>query len=155
MKLPLHLPGEEVVVFDPDQLEAAIDKGPPVTKLTAYFDLCKTDPEAGTVRYVDVPKKYTWDAKTKSWKQRKRAMKGANTSLGEKSPTIGRIPVINLNPKQQDLFFLRMLLHHVPGCTSFEYLKTVNGHQFDTFREACLALGLLNDDREIDKVCFI
>ncbi len=31
---------------------------------------------------------------------------------------------------------------------SYEDLQTVNGTVYDTFHEACVALGLLEDDRE-------
>ena len=41
-----------------------------------------------------------------------------------------------------------MLLTAVPGATSFEYLRTVDGVLHPTFKEACQQLGLLNDDAE-------
>ncbi|XP_072025234.1 ATP-dependent DNA helicase pif1-like [Amphiura filiformis] len=65
---------------------------------------------------------------------------------------IGRIPVISLNAHQSELYFLRMLLHHQPGATSFADLKTVEDKEHATFQAACLKLGLLEDDTEIDKV---
>ena len=45
-------------------------------------------------------------------------------------------------------FFLRLLLWHVKGAISFEDLRTVDGKNFNTFREACSQLGLLKDDIE-------
>src|SRR5258706_8891956 len=44
--------------------------------------------------------------------------------------------------------FLRMLLTHVRGPTSFEALRTVNDVAHPTFQAACLALGLLGNDEE-------
>jgi len=41
-------------------------------------------------------------------------------------------------------------LHTVPGPTSFNQLKTVNGQCYLTFQSACLALGLLEDDKHWD-----
>ena len=41
-----------------------------------------------------------------------------------------------------------MLLTQVPGATSFEFLRTVDTVVHDTFRAACHARGLLDDDRE-------
>ncbi|KAL4103830.1 hypothetical protein QTP88_019165 [Uroleucon formosanum] len=38
----------------------------------------------------------------------------------------------------------------VPGPTSFNQLKTVNGQCYLTFQSACLALGLLEDDKHWD-----
>ena len=42
-----------------------------------------------------------------------------------------------------------MLLHHKAGATSYEDLRTVDGHIHETFQGACLQLGLITDDREI------
>lgn len=39
-----------------------------------------------------------------------------------------------------------MLLHHVRGPTSFEYLKPVNGVIKETYQAACHARGLLEND---------
>ena len=41
-----------------------------------------------------------------------------------------------------------MILHHVPGATSFEDLRTVNEIVLPTYQEACRMRGLLHDDRE-------
>ena len=51
-------------------------------------------------------------------------------------------------PSEGERFFLRILLLHIRGATSYEHLKTVSGVICDTFREACLELGLLADDVE-------
>ena len=45
-----------------------------------------------------------------------------------------------------ELFCLRCLLKHVPGATSFKNLLTVNGIIYPTYRAACIALELLEDD---------
>ena len=41
-----------------------------------------------------------------------------------------------------------MLLYQIPGATSFESLKTVDGVICDTFQESCFRMGLLEDDTE-------
>jgi len=41
-----------------------------------------------------------------------------------------------------------MLLHIVQGATSFEDLRIVDGILYSTFKEACLARGLLDDTNE-------
>ncbi|KAL4392103.1 hypothetical protein AHAS_Ahas03G0311600 [Arachis hypogaea] len=43
---------------------------------------------------------------------------------------------------------MRLLLNVQRGCTSFKSIRTVNGTTYDTFQEACSALGLLTDDNE-------
>ncbi|XP_025647859.1 uncharacterized protein [Arachis hypogaea] len=45
-------------------------------------------------------------------------------------------------------YYLRLLLNIQKGCTSFEDLRTVDGVAHSSFKEACYALGLLQDDKE-------
>ena len=58
------------------------------------------------------------------------------------SDMIGRIPVISINCHNKEKYFLRMLLHHVKGPTSFEDLRTVNRELYETNQQACINLGL-------------
>lgn len=51
-----------------------------------------------------------------------------------------------INPRQGECFYLRLLLTHVRGPQSFNDLRIVNGDLCSTFHEACLNLGLLEDD---------
>jgi hypothetical protein len=63
---------------------------------------------------------------------------------------IGRIYFCG--PKAGERYYLRLLLHHVTGAKSWEELRTVPGQEqpFETFREACLARGLLESDEQWD-----
>ncbi len=51
-----------------------------------------------------------------------------------------------VSPTAGERFHLRTLLTVVKGPTSFENLRTINGIEFPTFRDACIHLGLLEDD---------
>jgi len=62
--------------------------------------------------------------------------------------TLGRLYTVH--PKQRECFFLRLLLVNVPGPTSFQYLRKVNGTLYDTFFDACRELHLLVDDNHWD-----
>ena len=53
-------------------------------------------------------------------------------------------------PPGTEQFYLRMLLNHVRGPTSFNDLKTHNGTEYPTFKEAALAKGLLHNDAEYE-----
>ncbi|CAE1140668.1 unnamed protein product [Acanthosepion pharaonis] len=66
----------------------------------------------------------------------------------KKDATLGR--VFTVPPSRQECFYLRLLLHEVSGPTSYNNLRTVNGVLCDTFRKACLRLGLLEDDSQWD-----
>jgi len=44
-----------------------------------------------------------------------------------------------------------MLLNCVKGATSYKHLQTVDGKVHDTFKDACIAMGLLANDDEWDQ----
>jgi hypothetical protein len=54
------------------------------------------------------------------------------------------------HPAEGDRYYLRVLLSHVRGATSFDHLKTVNGKLCGSFREACELLGLIEHDKTLD-----
>jgi hypothetical protein len=53
-----------------------------------------------------------------------------------------------IDPRNIELFHLRLLLLRIPSPTSFKYLRTINGQEFETYREAAIALGLCIDAEE-------
>jgi len=55
-----------------------------------------------------------------------------------------------IHPNNPECFYLRILLHNVRGPTSFKNLKSVDGIEYDTYREACQKLGLLKHDKHWD-----
>lgn len=55
------------------------------------------------------------------------------------------------NPNEGERYYLRLLLGHIRGPTSYEHLRTVKGIIYSTFREAVVANGLLQVDRSNDK----
>jgi hypothetical protein len=52
------------------------------------------------------------------------------------------------HPRSGERYYLRMLLNCVKGATSYEHLQTVDGREHDTFKDACITMGLLIDDNE-------
>ncbi|KAF0290947.1 hypothetical protein FJT64_010897 [Amphibalanus amphitrite] len=139
--LKLVVEGETLIFFQPGEERQAVAGEPRHTQLTAWMTYNRAsageDPECLRVLYPDFPQKYRWDAGQKRWHQR-RHMQAA--------PTIGR--VVSLTPRHGDVFYLRVLLHHVPGATTFAELRTVDGQVCDTHQEACRRRGLLQDDQE-------
>ncbi|CAF1134951.1 unnamed protein product, partial [Didymodactylos carnosus] len=53
--------------------------------------------------------------------------------------------------KDEERFYLRLLLLHVRGATSFESIRTFTGTVYPTFKEAASARGLLESDEEWDR----
>ncbi|CAG8467363.1 37095_t:CDS:2 [Racocetra persica] len=61
-------------------------------------------------------------------------------------PAIGRLYMVQ--PSEEERYYLRTLLTCMKGATGFDYLKTVNEYLCTSFKEACICLGLLQDDTE-------
>jgi hypothetical protein len=59
---------------------------------------------------------------------------------------IGRFYYVN--PMKGERFYLRMLLIIVKGAQSYDDIKAYKGIIYNTFKEACAARGLLNNDNE-------
>jgi len=136
-RLDIHLPLEQPVVFnEDDNIEEVLDRNE-MTKLNAYFKLNRDDPNALDLLYTDIPYHYSWQP-NKTWKRR----------------VISRPNIVSrmyyVCPKERERFYLRLLLLHVKGAKSFNYLKLYDNHLFDTFEESCRARGLLIDDTEWD-----
>lgn len=123
IRLQLHLPREHSVIFDPDANLAEIVNDPRLqrTTLTEYFTANEMFEEARELPYYKFPLNFTWNAKIRKWTHRVRDSK-----------CIGR--VYFCGPKAGERYYLRLLLHHRVGATSFENLRTVNNITYDTFR---------------------
>ncbi|XP_076882159.1 uncharacterized protein LOC143530529 [Bidens hawaiensis] len=106
------------------------------TTLTAWLHNNNHDSSGHHLRYIDYVTEYSWKPQSRSWVRR---------SL-DTEPTIGRL--IYIHPSSGETFYLRMLLGYQKGCQSYACIRTVNGHCYPTFRQACEILGLLGDDKE-------
>ncbi|XP_057292987.1 uncharacterized protein LOC130621642 [Hydractinia symbiolongicarpus] len=113
-----------------EALDRAADQA---IKLTAWFVLNAENHDAPQYMYPDIPLHFVFN-KNKVWKPRQRGH----------GKIVSRM--YSVSPRAGELFYLRMLLLHTPGATSFEDLRTVNGNVAETFRDACLLRGLLQDD---------
>ena len=52
------------------------------------------------------------------------------------------------HPTSGECFYLHLLLTVVKGATSWDDLYSYEGIRYPSFREACIAHGLLEDDHE-------
>ena len=59
--------------------------------------------------------------------------------------------IYTVHPPNDECFYLRLLLVNVPGPTSFQFLRKVDGELCATYREACQRLHLLEDDVHWDR----
>lgn len=144
--LQIHLPNQQRIVFDPSAnaehiLEYGENKD---TALTAFFKANQLPGDVGdlarTLTYQEFPNHFIIqddnnNPGSKIWQRRQR-----NTFA------LGRM--IYVGPTAGEKFHLRMLLLVVRGPQSFDDLKTVDGEICQTFHEACVRRGLLEDDGE-------
>lgn len=144
--LTVHLEnGQRVYFRNADQVQAMLRANdPPNSTLTAFFHLCRTDPFARTLRYYEVPTYYTWVRASKTWRRRVQGISVDGWPGDVRSAAIGR--VYTVHPSQDECFFLRILLMKVRGPTWFDSLKEFEGETYQTYRLACIARGLLDDD---------
>ncbi|KAG3093268.1 hypothetical protein PI124_g10683 [Phytophthora idaei] len=56
--------------------------------------------------------------------------------------------MIHVSPRDMQRFYMRVLLCHRKGPTSFENLRAVDGVTYDSYREAALHAGYLEDDSQ-------
>ncbi|XP_047962051.1 uncharacterized protein LOC125206878 [Salvia hispanica] len=133
-RLSFHLPNEQYVVFeDSEPLERVVNRNTVrESQFLAWMETNKKFVEGRNLTYAEFPTKFVWN--TDTWTLRKQRY------------SIGRL--FYVPPGSGDMYYLRCLLNVVRGATSYEDIKCVNGIQYATFRDACYALGLLDDDRE-------
>ena len=167
-RLPVHLENEQHTVFEEGHLEAAVAAGPRETGLTAFFDLnagVGVTPEdaslARTLLYHDIPQHFRYEKGC--WKRRKHAVPTTvDKAWGSSKPIIGRMH--NMPVREIEKYALRILLLHIKGPTCFEDLRKVqelvtnddgteqeNEVVYETFKEAAIRRGLLDDDKEWDR----
>jgi hypothetical protein len=137
--LPVHLEnGQRVYFTDDTAADVVAAEQAPATELTEWFDLNARTPEnePAPPAYYDMPGLYSWIQK--KWVLKKRGDNGM----------IGRLYWIH--PSAGEVYYLRILLCHVHsrGKHNFASLKVVHDVAHDTFQDTCLALGLLQDDRD-------
>jgi len=139
LQLQLHLPDMQSVTYNEEEnLEDVVNRpGSNRTTLTEYFSKNHEDRTTRKILYREFPEHYRWIKGKKVWQIRK-----------QKSGQMGRM--VYANPAEGERYFLRVLLNHVRGATSYEDLRTVAGVTYSTFREACKKGGLIETGKSID-----
>jgi hypothetical protein len=139
LQMQVHLPGMHVVPFnDTGSLEEVATRAlSQRSMLTEYFKMNIEDPKAPQYLYREFSEHYIWVKSSKYWKLRKQHFQ------------IGRL--VYANPAEGCRYYLRILLNHVRGATSYESLRTVRGVVCHTFREACQKLCLITSNGSLDE----
>ncbi|XP_015948903.1 uncharacterized protein LOC107473830 [Arachis duranensis] len=135
-RLNFHLPDEQPVIFeDQDNLQRTIDKATIKESMFIAWFQANTEYEAARqLTYNNFSTEFVWKHSLRIWEPRK-----TNTAIGR---------LFFVPPSAGELYYLRMLLNIVKGPRSYEELRSFNGVVYPTFRDACYAHGLLDDDQE-------
>jgi hypothetical protein len=134
--LQYHLFNQQMVLFDDDDDVHEVATRSAISR-TMFIEWFKTNQESEVARsltFNQFPQQWVWNRKLKRWTMRKRGfaigrMYYAHSTLGER-------------------YYLRMLLSCVKGVTSYEHLRIVDGKEHDTFKYACIAMGLFANNNE-------
>ncbi|XP_062202004.1 uncharacterized protein LOC133904523 [Phragmites australis] len=138
LQLQLHLPNMHMVAYKATaNLNDVVNQEKSKrSMLTKYFHMNRVYLFAWQFLYKEFPEHFRWLKSTKNWIERKQR------------PHVGRI--IYANPAKGERYYLRVLLNHVRGATSYENLQTVWGVTYSTFRETCEIIGLVETDKSLD-----
>ncbi|XP_054091728.1 uncharacterized protein LOC128923495 [Zeugodacus cucurbitae] len=147
INLPVHLENGQRVYFTASNATQRAET-PPATTLTSFFAICQSDQFARTLLYSEMKRYYTWNASSKNFQRRKQGDAVSGYPDVRSTDALGRMYTVH--PKNDECFYLRLLLVNVRGPTSFETLRTVNGVIFPTYRAACEELNLLENDTHWD-----
>ncbi|XP_024009269.1 uncharacterized protein LOC112084380 [Eutrema salsugineum] len=136
VKLPFHLPNQQMVIYnedDPgDEVINRVSVG--TSKFIAWMECNNKYELARTLTYAQLPTRFVWNKPNRIWTPRSRRV------------TLGRITYVPIGAGEA--YYLRLLLNLVKGPRSFDDIKTVNKVLHSSFKDACYAYGLLNDDKE-------
>nr|XP_046478596.1 uncharacterized protein LOC124217240 [Neodiprion pinetum] len=139
-RLPVHLPGQQYATFEEGrEVEAATNEKKWRTHLIAWFELNSIDEMARNITYANTPDYYSFQEATKTWKKRKYACQ-----------VVSRMT--NVSPRDSERFHLKLILGHATNARSFIDLRTVNGKEWNTFREAAVDMGLTATNDEAFKI---
>jgi hypothetical protein len=152
IRLSYHEPENQTIVYQKGTQEDSIKRNEK-TQLTTFFEAVLKEkqnpipnlpqgiPPATELTYTQFPKYFVYEhnetQNIHGWKRRYRN--------GE-SRMITRL--YWTSPTQENLYYLSLLLPKVEGPTSFSDLMTFNGHVYMTFRDACVARGIVTDEEE-------
>jgi len=101
---------------------------------TAWLQANQDYEAARELTYGQFVSKFVYNKKNRVWTPRKKGF------------TIGRL--IWVPPTTGELFYLRLMLTVAKGPKTYEEIRKVGDIQYLSFREACFAMGFLNDDME-------
>ncbi|XP_020262692.1 uncharacterized protein LOC109838679 [Asparagus officinalis] len=134
-RLPFHLPDQESIIFkDNDNLNDILnDIGSKQTKFNGWMEANKLYQRQKISHMLNYQLNLYGRQMREDGNQERRG-------------SVGRL--VYAHPSSGERFYLRLLLNVVRGPTSYADIKNKDGIQYETFKETCVALRLLDDDNE-------
>lgn len=131
-----HMVREKAIYFtDHSRMRNVLEKASVTESMfTAWLIANQQYQAARELTYGQFVSKFVYNKKDRVWTPRKREF------------TIGRL--IWVPPTTGELFYLRLMLTVVKGPTSYEDIRKIGIIQYHSFRDACFAMGFLDDDKE-------
>ena len=135
-RLPFHLEGEQSVIFEAtESIDFALDKASVnETKFVAWMEYNRTHTDGEDLLYHEFPKHFVWKQDERVWIKR------------QKGTAIGRVH--HVPPSYGEYFYLRVLLNKVKEAKDWIDFKKYEGVVYPTYKDACQARGLLENDKE-------
>ncbi|XP_015965367.1 uncharacterized protein LOC107489113 [Arachis duranensis] len=136
IRLPFHLEDEQPVVYGETSNVNDIVKRAISHKFIflGWMTANISYPYARNLTYAEFPTKFVWKDDSLKWFPRKKGF------------AIGRLTHVPTANTEE--YYQRLLLNTQKGCMSLRDIRTVGGIIYATYRDACFALGLLQDDKE-------
>ncbi|XP_072077873.1 uncharacterized protein [Arachis hypogaea] len=136
IRLSFHLEDEKPVVYGEtsnvnDIVERAISHK---SIFLGWMAANMSYPYARSLIYAEFPTKFVWKDDSSKWFPRKKGF------------AIGRLTHVHVVNTEE--YYQRLLLNTQRECMSFRDIRIVGGTIYATYRDACFALGLLQDDKE-------
>lgn len=135
-RLSFHLENEHNVIFSEREKIKSVAKRKRnnTSMFIAWFEANKLYSDANELTYPEFPSKFVWNNQDRAWIPRRKGF------------SIGRVYYIP--PVASNNYYLRMLINVVRGAKYHADMRRVNGILYNTYRDACYSLGLLEDDKE-------
>jgi hypothetical protein len=135
-RLQYHSPNQQMVLFndDDDVQEVATWSAISRMMLTEWFKTNQESEVARSLTFDQFPQQWVW-----------------NRSNGQCGREVLPLVTCIMHPTLGECYYLRMLLNYIKGATSYEHLQIVDGREHNTFKDACITMGLLTNDNEWDQ----
>ncbi|RYR19939.1 hypothetical protein Ahy_B03g064909 [Arachis hypogaea] len=136
IRLPFHLLNEQNILYEDHQLiENVIESAESKDNMfIGWMEVNNKFDAARRLTFAEMPSYFVWDKQGHIWKPRKQGH------------VIGRL--IHIPQSHREEYYLHMLLNYQKGCQTFADIQSVDGVVHDTYKQACYAIGLLQDDKK-------